>query len=92
MPMTVRRQGLWLSAQVGGEMVMMSTERGTYLGLSDIGARIWELIERPRSVDELCAELVKEFEVTDAVCRADVNALLNDLAAQGAVALMPSGE
>ena len=58
--------------------------------MRDIGARIWELIEQPRSVDELCAELVREFEVADDVCRADVDALLNDLAAQGAVALTPS--
>jgi hypothetical protein len=79
-----------MSAQVGTEMVMMSTERGTYLGLSDIGTRIWELIERPRSVDELCADLVKEFDVTEEVCRTDVDALLHDLAVQGAVVLLSS--
>jgi hypothetical protein len=43
----VRRKGDWLSAMVGDELVMMSAERGNYLGLTPVGARIWELIEEP---------------------------------------------
>ena len=43
--MMVRKQGDWLSAKVGDELVMMSAEKGNYIGLSEVGARIWELIE-----------------------------------------------
>ena len=42
--MMVRRKDGWLSAKVGDELVMMSAEKGNYIGLSDVGARIWELL------------------------------------------------
>ena len=45
--MMVRKQGDWLAAKVGDELVMMSAEKGNYIGLSEVGARIWELIEEP---------------------------------------------
>jgi hypothetical protein len=87
--MMIRRQGDWLTAKVGGELVMMSAAKSNYIGLSDVGARIWELIETPRSLDEVCAQLVQEFEVAPEVCRAEVEAFLNDLVKDGAAALDP---
>ena len=61
--MMVRKQGDWLAAKVGDELVMMSAEKGNYIGLSEVGARIWELIETPQDVDAVCAQLQDEFEV-----------------------------
>ncbi len=68
---------------------MMSAEKGNYIGLSDVGARVWELIEAPQSLDEVCARLVQEFDVTPEVCRAEVEGFLNELVKHGAVALDP---
>jgi len=87
--MIIRKQGDWLSAKVGDELVMMSAEKGNYIGLSEVGARIWELIETPQEVDAVCARLLGEFEVAPDVCRAEVEAFLNELATHGAVALDP---
>lgn len=70
--MLLEKQGDWISARVGDEIVMMSAEQGKYVGLNDVGARIWELIDEPRSVESLCAQLVEEFDVTDETCRAEV--------------------
>jgi hypothetical protein len=88
--MIVRRAGDWLSARVGEELVMMSAEQGNYLGLTEVGTRVWELIEAPRDLDEICALLESEFDVAPEVCRAEVEAFLNDLAQHGAVALAPA--
>jgi len=85
----VRKRGDWLSAKVGDELVMMSAEKGNYIGLSEVGARIWELIETPQDVDALCAQLIGEFEVAPDVCRAEVETFLNELVTHGAVALDP---
>ncbi|HVH80877.1 MAG TPA: PqqD family peptide modification chaperone [Stellaceae bacterium] len=85
--MIIKREGDWLTAKVGGELVMMSAEHGNYLGLSEVGARVWELIEAPRDFDEVCAQLETEFEVSPETCRAEVEAFLNELATHGAVAL-----
>jgi hypothetical protein len=83
----VRRQGDWISAKVGDELVMMSAEAGNYVGLSEVGARIWELIETPQDVATVCAKLQEEFDVPPDVCSAEVDAFLNELAKHGAITL-----
>lgn len=88
--MMIRKQGDWLAAKVGDELVMMSAEKGNYIGLSEVGARIWELIETPQGVDAVCAQLLDEFEVEPEVCRAEVDSFLDDLVTHGAITLDPS--
>jgi hypothetical protein len=87
--MMVRKQGDWLSAKVGDELVMMSAEKGNYIGLSEVGARIWELIDTPLPIEAVCAQLQDEYAVTPDVCRAEVETFLNELVTHGAIALDP---
>jgi len=87
--MVVRKQGDWLSAKVGDELVMMSAEKGNYIGLSEVGARIWELIETPQEIDAVCARLQQEYEVAADTCRSEVESFLNKLVKHGAVAFDP---
>ncbi len=87
--MMVRKQGDWLAAKVGDELVMMSAEKGNYIGLSEVGARIWELIETPQEIEVVCAHLQEEYEVVPEVCRAEVETFLNELVTHGAIALDP---
>ena len=85
--MIVRKNGEWLAAHMGDELLMMSAEHGLYLGLSEVGARIWELIETPLSLDALCGRLEAEFEIDEPTCRAEVSAFLAELVRHKAVAL-----
>jgi hypothetical protein len=87
--MIVRKQGDWLAAKVGDELVMMSAEKGNYIGLSEVGARIWELIETPQNVDLVCAQLLNEYDVAPDACRAEVERFLDELVKHGAIALDP---
>jgi len=87
--MFVKKQGDWLAAKVGDELVMMSAEKGNYIGLSEVGARIWELIETPQEVDAVCAQLQQEYDVTPDACRAEVETFLSELVKHGAIALDP---
>ena len=87
--MMISRQGDWLSAKVGDELVMMSAEKGNYIGLSEVGARIWEIIEAPNEFDTVCVRLQEEYEVTPETCRAEIETFLNELVKHGAVALDP---
>ena len=88
--MMISRHGDWLSAKVGDELVMMSAEKGNYIGLSEVGARIWEIIETPSAFDAVCAQLELEYEVDPGVCRAEVETFLNELVKHGAIALDPT--
>ena len=88
--MTVyRRKGDWLTAKVGDQLVMMSVQQGRYVGLSEVGARIWEILESPKDIDQLCDLLVAEFDVAPDVCRAEVVAFLDELGKHDAVSLEP---
>ena len=87
--MKISRRDDWLAAKIGDELVMMSAKNGKYVGLSAIGARVWEMIEQPRDLDALCADLEQEFDVEPDRCRADVAAFLKELAQHGAVSLDP---
>lgn len=84
--MIVRKQGSWLAAKVDDALVMMSADHGHYLGLTEIGARIWELIAVPQTIEELCAQLTTEFDVTPETCRTEVDAFLRELEQHGAIA------
>ena len=83
--MMIHRDGDWLAAKVGDELVMMSAAKGNYIGLSAVGARIRELIETPRTVESLCATLIEEYDVDPATCRAEVDSFLATLGQHNAV-------
>jgi hypothetical protein len=52
-----------------------------------VGARIWDLIDGSRSVDEIVGALAGEFQATTAELVRDVCAFLEQLVAAGAVVL-----
>lgn len=85
--MSISKQGDWISAKVGDEIVMMSVEEGKYIGLNDVGARIWELLDEPQPREALEARLLEEFEVTPEACRSEVDAFLAKLVEHRAIAL-----
>jgi hypothetical protein len=68
-----------LAAPVDGELVMLDPRRSRYYGLDAIGNRIWDLLEQPRSVGDLCSQLQGEFDVSAEACRTDVLALLEEM-------------
>jgi hypothetical protein len=83
--MTIRRNGDWMTAAVNEELVMMSVEKGTYVGLNAVGRRVWELLETPQQRTALYATLEEEFDVAPEVCRAYVDRFLAELEKQGAI-------
>lgn len=73
-----------VSADMDGETVMMSLERGEYFGIGGVGTRIWDLLAQPVSIDEICRIIGDEYEVDAATCRRDVAAFLEQLVESGA--------
>ena len=85
--MSISKRGDWISAKVGEEIVMMSAEEGKYIGLNDVGARIWELLDQPQTREQLEARLIAEFDVAPETCRSEVDAFLTKLAEFRAIAI-----
>jgi len=83
---TLSRNGAILHASVGTkEAVMMSVATGRYYGVNAVGARIWELLETPKTIAQLCAQICEEFEVDMQDCQAAVLEFTGDLINDGIV-------
>jgi len=74
-----------VSCDLAGEVVILNLQDGVYYGLNAVGARIWSLLEEPRSVEQINAALLSEYAIDRATCEQQVRAVLNDLAAHGLV-------
>jgi hypothetical protein len=90
--MIVSKRGDWLAARVGPEILMMSMEKGLYLGLSETGARIWELVDELGMFEPICRQLETEFEVDREVCEREVRSFLEELAENGAIDPVPAAD
>jgi hypothetical protein len=58
---------------------MLDARQSCYFGLDVTGTVIWGLLEEPRSVAEVCTELVARYEVDDESCQRDVLAFAAEL-------------
>ena len=68
-----------LSQELSGETVLLELSRGVYFGLDEVGTRIWQLLARGDSLDEIVAALVDEYEVSADAAAADLRALVGEL-------------
>ena len=68
-----------VSSVLDDEEVILNLENGMYYGLNPVGARVWHLIQEPRTVAEICDALLDEFDAERQRVHQDVVALLNDL-------------
>jgi hypothetical protein len=85
----VKREEGWLSGWVGDDLVMMNARSSEYVSLSPTGARIWELIESPRTLASLCEALTEEFEITADAAAVEVIEFLKDMEQHHVVRLGP---
>ena len=68
-------------ANFGNSVVAAGTVNGTYYGLDEVGARVWSLIQEPRSVAALRDAITDEYDVEPERCERDLLALLQELEA-----------
>ena len=74
-----------MAAIVDDELVMIRLESDGYFGLDAIGRRIWELLDEPRTVGEICSSLLEKYDVQPADCEADVQRFLGELQEHGVI-------
>lgn len=74
-----------VTAPMDDELVMFSLERGMYYGLDNIASAIWQRIEHPISVGDLCTALMEDFNVDHETCQRDTLELLTWLLQHGLV-------
>ena len=68
-----------VACALGEEAAILHMGSGIYYGLDPVGARVWNLLQQPQSVEEIREALVAEYEVEPDRCEADLLDLLERL-------------
>jgi arylamine N-acetyltransferase len=84
---TVQRSRNIVFSRLDAELLAIDGQGGYCYSLNNSAGRIWELIEAPVSVQELCRRLRSEYDVDEASCERDVVELLERLSDAGLVAI-----
>lgn len=74
-----------VSSDLGGEAAILDLRDGVYYGLDVVGARIWDLIQEPKTVAEVKDALLEQYDVEPDRCERDLIALLRELADRGLI-------
>jgi hypothetical protein len=72
-----------LSADVGGDVMVLELDEGVYFGIEGAGQLIWHLVQNPRSIGEVVDRVVDEFDVSRDTAQADVVAFIDSLRVNG---------
>jgi hypothetical protein len=74
-----------VSSDLAGEAVILALKSGVYYGLNEVGASIWNLIQEPKTVNEIRDAILEEYFVEPEQCDHDILALLQHLEAEGLI-------
>lgn len=74
-----------VSSDLNGEAAILDLKNGIYYGLDPVGARIWELIQQPTSIESVVSQLLDEYDVEAEQCSHDVVALVTELRERGLI-------
>lgn len=66
-----------IDGELDNHQVIMHINNGKYFGLNPIGKRIWELIEEPKSIEEITAMLLAEYNILPDQCKVEVQEFMN---------------
>ena len=66
-------------SEVEGETVIMNIETGKYFSFSLVTSHIWELMEEPIKISEICSALLTRYKVTAEQCENETLDILNTL-------------
>jgi hypothetical protein len=68
-----------IQSKIGEEVVMLDMESGFYFGLNSVASIIWALMEKGISFEDLCDQLIEQFDVERALCESDTQELIDQL-------------
>lgn len=57
-----------IDGELDQNQVMLDIEKGKYFGLNPVGKRIWDLLDQPKTFDEITDNLLKEYQVDKQIC------------------------
>jgi hypothetical protein len=77
-----RNESGFLASNLGNETVMMNLDNGDYLGLNSVASDIWKILKEPIALENLYAQIIHMYDVTEDQCKLAVNNFLMKLSEQ----------
>jgi hypothetical protein len=74
-----------VSCDLDGEAAILNLKDGVYYGLDPVGAKIWNLIQKPRVLKEVIEIICDEYDVDKDRCKNDIFELIEELLENGLV-------
>lgn len=81
----IRRKPNLLDAAIDEEVVALDVEGGECYGFNAIASAVWEKLSEETSVQDICRDLQREYDVTEEVCRDQVLRLVRRLDHDGLI-------
>jgi len=81
----IRRSGTLPFQKMNEETLVVDPKTREVHLLNPTASRVWDLLARPQTMEDLLAALGREFEAPEETLRGDVVALLGDLASKGLI-------
>lgn len=84
---TVQQTPSAVSCEIEEQTVLLNVDAGKYHGFNEVASRIWQMIESPIKIDQVCDQLIQEFDISKEQCESDVLRFLQHLNESGLVTL-----
>ncbi len=68
-----------VSCDLDGEAAILDIKDGIYYGLDPVGAKIWNLIQKPLIINEIIKTILNEYDVDKDQCTNDIFELIEEL-------------
>jgi len=81
----VKKSAGQVSCLLNEEVAILNLDHALYFGLTGVAAYIWDSLQEPRSVAEVCDDVMTQFDVASDVCRTDVSSFIISLRDAGLI-------
>lgn len=72
-----------LFQEVAGNAALLNLESETYFGLDDVGTRMWQAMERARTIGDAVEDLAETYDAPLETLQRDLISLVSDLRSHG---------
>ena len=77
-----------VSTTIEEDEVILNLDSGMYYGTNPVGARIWQLVQEPITVQSIIETVATEYAITRSQCEDDIRAFVESLAEEDIIEIL----
>jgi hypothetical protein len=76
-----------IAAGLSDQTVLLNPADWTYVHFNETAARIWEVLEQPRSVASVIEALMSDYEIDRSTCEREVETFVKEMSGRGFITI-----